>query len=91
MCSCKGRSGTFRSRQGAKALALFIRGMNCTMSYVQRRGKRLQPPARRLCTNDQPPGLTGASSRFSIGALPVMVREEGAAEPLGFSPGAGTC
>ena len=32
-----------------EALALFIRGMNCYMSYV--RGKRLQPPARRLCTN----------------------------------------
>ena len=34
--TCEDRSGTFRrrSRQGAKALALFILGMNCSMSYV---------------------------------------------------------
>jgi hypothetical protein len=74
MCSCEDRSGTFRSRQGAKALALFIRGMNCTMSYVggngcNRRHGGYAPTAR----------SNRWSSRFSIGALPVMVREGGSA------------
>jgi len=46
--------------------------------YELRRGKRLQPPARRLCTNRQVTARSNRwSSRFSIGALPVMVREGG--------------
>ena len=74
--TCEDRSGTFRrrSRQGAKALALFILGMNCSMSYVggngcNRRHGGYAPTAR----------SNRWSSRFSIGALPVMVREGGSA------------